>query len=234
MSEAWVGKNLFCPCCGYPQLTHQTNNKPVGDFICDICGEEFELKSKEKKIGKKIADGAYATMVERITSTNNPHLFVMSYSHDFRINDLLLIPKFFFVPSLIEKRKPLALTARRAGWVGCNIIIDEVPQQGRISIVNQSHARLRCDVVEDYKRTKSLQKNSIETRGWLYDVLNCVNRIKSDTFELAEIYNFTPILKDKHRTNNNIEAKIRQQLQILRDNGFLEFLGRGRYRRVIR
>jgi type II restriction enzyme len=30
--------------------------------------------------------------------------------------------------------------------------------------------------------------------------------------------------------NNNVRPKIRQQLQFLRDNGYLEFLSRGRYR----
>lgn len=40
--------------------------------------------------------------------------FVMRYSSDFIVTDLILIPKFFFVPQIIEKRKPLALTARRA------------------------------------------------------------------------------------------------------------------------
>jgi len=39
-------------------------------------------------------------------------------------------------------------------------------------------------------------------------------------------------LKLKHIENKNIEAKIRQQLQFLRDKGFIEFLGRGKYRKV--
>ena len=33
--------------------------------------------------------------------------------------------------------------------------------------------------------------------------------------------------------NNNIEAKIRQQLQILRNKGIIEFLERGHYRKKI-
>ena len=32
--------------------------------------------------------------------------------------------------------------------------------------------------------------------------------------------------------NHNVEAKIRQQLQILRDLGFIEFLGKGQYRKI--
>ena len=48
-------------------------------------------------------------------------------------------------------------------------------------------------------------------------------------FTLADIYNFTTILKEKHPDNNNIEAKIRQQLQVLRDKGYLKFEGKGKY-----
>lgn len=38
---------------------------------------------------------------------------------------------------------------------------------------------------------------------------------------------------EKHMNNYNIEAKIRQQLQILRDKGFIEFSGRGHYKKQI-
>ena len=54
-------------------------------------------------------------MIERITSTRNPDLFVMQYSDNLQVINLTLIPKFFFVPSIIEKRKPLSENARRAG-----------------------------------------------------------------------------------------------------------------------
>jgi type II restriction enzyme len=33
-----------------------------------------------------------------------------------------------------------------------------------------------------------------------------------------------------HPLNRNIRPKIRQQLQVMRDHGVLEFLGQGRYR----
>ena len=35
-----------------------------------------------------------------------------------------------------------------------------------------------------------------------------------------------------HPDNRHVLDKIRQQLQVLRDMGFVEFLGRGRYRSV--
>jgi type II restriction enzyme len=37
-------------------------------------------------------------------------------------------------------------------------------------------------------------------------------------------------LAAKHPENHNIRAKIRQQLQVFRDLGFIEFLGSGEYR----
>ncbi len=49
-------------------------------------------------------------------------------------------------------------------------------------------------------------------------------------FLLSEIYQFENYLKLKHPNNNNIQAKIRQQLQILRDKDFLEFSSRGKYK----
>ena len=100
VTEDWVARNMFCPVCGAPVLGHYEANKPVADFFCDDCKSDFELKSKESKtavIGHKIADGAYTTMIERITSLCNPHLFVMTYAN-WQVNNLLIIPNFFFVP----------------------------------------------------------------------------------------------------------------------------------------
>ncbi len=233
MSETWVGKNIFCPICGNPHISNLDNNMPVADLQCDYCGEIYELKSKQGKIGNKINDGAYATMLERINSSSNPDLFVMSYSKDYQVTDLILIPKFFFVESIIEKRKPLAPTARRAGWIGCNIVFCNVPTQGRIRIIENQKVYDTKEIVENYAQIKRLQTNNLESRGWLMDVLNCVNEINTSNFSLQDVYAFVEQLQEKHINNHNIEAKIRQQLQILRDKGFIEFTTRGRYRKLL-
>lgn len=231
MSECWVGNNMFCPCCGNSRICKLKNNEPVADMKCENCGEIFELKSKQGKFGKKINDGAYSTMLERVTSTTNPELFVMQYSSDYAVTDLTLIPKFFFVPSIIEKRKPLAQTARRGGWIGCNILYSEIPEQGKINIIKNSVVRPGKEVVDDYVRIKNLETRSVKLRSWLLDVLNCVNDIESDEFCLQEVYAYIAILQERHVDNHNVEAKIRQQLQFLRDKGFIEFLGGGNYKK---
>ena len=64
----------------------------------------------------------------------------------------------------------------------------------------------------------------------MLDILNCINKIKSEIFTLQDVYKFADFLKTKHNFNHNIDAKIRQQLQFLRDRGFIEFIGRGKYK----
>ena len=61
------------------------------------------------------------------------------------------------------------------------------------------------------------------------DVLGCVRAIGKVEFTLDDIYAFERRLAALHKNNRNVRAKIRQQLQVLRDRGVLEFLGRGRY-----
>ncbi len=71
---------------------------------------------------------------------------------------------------------------------------------------------------------------NVEAKGWLLDVLSCVEKIKHREFSLNDVYAFEGFLKAKHPLNNNVRAKIRQQLQFLRDKNVIQFLGRGRYR----
>lgn len=233
MSENWVANNVYCPVCGNSQILNLENNLPVADFQCDCCGEIFELKSKCGKIGRKIVDGAYDTMINRITSIHNLNLFVMQYSKDLQVVELAIVPKFFFIPEIIERRKPLSSSAQRAGWAGCNILYSDIPIQGRISIINQQTFCDKYDVINLYKHAKQLQTDSIEKRGWIFDVLNCVNSIEQREFSLSDVYEYSELLQNRHKNNHNIEAKIRQQLQLLRDKGFIEFVDRGKYRKSI-
>lgn len=232
-TENWVANNMYCPRCGNLHIHHFENNRPVADFYCPICKNEFELKSKRGSLDKKINDGAYATMIERITSDANPDFFFMNYSNENQcVKDFILIPKHFFVPDIIEKRKPLAETARRAGWIGCNILIGKVPEQGRVHIIKNGKINDMQSVMQKVNKGKLLDFSDLKARSWIMDVLNCVNNIPMQSFSLAMIYTFTDYLSTKHPQNHNIQAKIRQQLQILRDLGFIEFLGKGQYRKI--
>ncbi|MDO4378245.1 MAG: DpnI domain-containing protein [Erysipelotrichia bacterium] len=234
LTENWVNQNMYCPRCGNKHIKHFENNRPVADFYCPSCNNEYELKSKSGNLGHKINDGAFKTMIERITSNDNPDFFLMSYSkEESKVKDFILIPKHFFVPDIIEMRKPLAPTARRAGWIGCNILIDKIPKQGMIDIISNGEVTDINKVVDKVNRSNQLETKDMSSRSWLMDVLNCVNKISSESFTLDEMYQFENLLHIKHPQNNNIKPKIRQQLQFLRDRGFIEFLGNGKYIKIM-
>ena len=231
MTEAWVGSSIFCPNCGRG-LHGFENNKPVADFFCQSCGEEYELKSKNGAMGERLVDGAYATMLRRLRSNNNPNLFYLAYDHaTSAVRDFLTIPKYFFVPGIIEKRRPLSATARRAGWIGCNIVLKNVPELGKIFYVRDGVTYPKAEVLAKWDRTEfvSLTRNT-EAKGWLLDVLMCVERLNKREFTLEEVYGSERYLQERHPANNNVRAKIRQQLQHLRDRNVLDFIGRGTYR----
>lgn len=235
LTEDWVKRNLYCPICGKEMLNEYESNRPVADFYCESCKSEYELKSKQSsfgKLGKKIVDGAYETMITRITSMQNPNFFFLTYNEDL-VNNFLLIPNHFFTPSIIEKRKPLSDTAKRAGWIGCNINIEEIPESGKIYIVKNNVQIGQEKVIASYERTKTLQTDNLESRGWLMDILICINKIPFDSFSLEQMYAFEKDLKNKHPENNFIKDKIRQQLQNLRDKGFIEFTSRGNYKKIL-
>ena len=231
MTEHWVGSSIFCPNCGN-SLHNFTNNTPVADFYCQTCAEEYELKSKHGSMGSTIIDGAYSTMIERLTANNNPNFFFLTYDKtSYKVRNFLTIPKYFFVPDIIQVRNPLGPTARRAGWIGCNIVMTSIPELGKIFYVQNGIPKRRDEVLERWNRTQFVKKTgNIEAKGWLLDVLVCVEKIKKTEFSLEEVYAFEQYLKTKHPLNNNIKAKIRQQLQFLRDKKVIEFIGRGRYR----
>ena len=56
--------------------------------------------------------------------------------------------------------------------------------------------------------------------------MRCVDKNAHDVFSLDDLYSFEEELRLKHPGNRNIEAKIRQQLQFLRDKGFISFSGK--------
>ena len=112
-----------------------SNNSPVADFLCGACNEEFELKSQKGKFGAKVADGAYKTKCERLAASNNPNLLLMNYDlKSLAVVNLLIVPKHFFVREIIEERKPLAQTARRAGWIGSNIMLSAFRVPGKFTL----------------------------------------------------------------------------------------------------
>lgn len=233
MTEAWVREHAFCPSCGKGIKSYE-DNRPVADFFCRKCQEDYELKSKKNAIGNMIVDGAYDSMIGRLREDNSPSFFLLTYKQPhLEVTNLMVIPKHFFSQVVIEPRKALSPSARRAGWIGCNILMKYIPNSGRIFYVREGRVQPKRSVLNKWKQTLFLRDSKlIKSRGWMVDVMRCADNFGNKEFTLQQMYGFENSLSERHPNNKHIRDKIRQQMQLLRDRGYLEFLGRGRYRLV--
>lgn len=230
-TEAWVHNQVYCPNCGLAKIDKYENNRPVADFYCSSCREEYELKSQKTSFGAKVLDGAFKTMCQRLAGSANPNLMLMNYDlQTLSVKSLCVVPKHFFVREIIEERKPLANTARRAGWVGCNILLNRIPDSGKIFYIRNGEVLPKDAVLDKWRQTLFLRDENVEARGWLIEVMKCVESIGKHEFELDDVYAFERQLNAIYPNNRHVKQKIRQQLQVLRDNGYLEFVSRGAYR----
>jgi len=166
-----------------------------------------------------------------LAADNNPNLFLLNYDLKQRsVLNLFVVPKHFFVRDIIEERKPLAATARRAGWIGSNILLNQIPQSGKIFIVRAGQLVPKDSVLSKWQLTSFLRDQEQEARGWLIEVMKCVEAVGRREFQIADIYAFEDRLSRIYPDNRNVRPKIRQQLQFLRDRGYLDFVSRGYYR----
>ena len=233
ISEHWAADNLFCAACDNNSVSRAPTNTKAIDFSCPRCEAGYQLKAGRHWSERRVPDAGHAAMMAAIQSDRVPNLLVLHYTDQWQVQNLLLVPSFLFNASAIEKRKPLALTARRAGWVGCNILLSAMPEHGKIRIVNSGVIATPSTVRSQYRRLKPLAKLAPTVRGWTLDVLRIVQLLDGPEFMLNDVYTYEHRLQALHPDNRNVRPKIRQQLQVLRDLGMLRFLGRGKYRLLI-
>lgn len=169
-------------------------------------------------------------MITAVGGGTSPNLLVLQYSAAWQVKRLLLVPSFFFAPSAIERRKPLGPNAKRAGWVGCNILLSSIAPEGKLDLINNGIASSPSQVRTQYQQMRPLSQVTMTERGWTLDVLQVVSSFGKRAFTLSEVYSFESHLAALHPENHRVREKIRQQLQILRDLNLLLFLGRGNYR----
>jgi len=229
LSEDWCSRELYCPACDSNKLAQSRANTPAVDFICPTCHQRFQLKSLKKWGLKKIVDAGYHAMLRAIRADQTPNLLVLQYSAGWCVQNLQLIPRVFFTESVIERRSPLGSQARRAGWVGCNILVNQIPEDGRIAIVSDGLPIPVQRVRQEFSRVRRLAELPPLLRGWTVDVLYAIRRLGKSQFSLQELYAFESELRAIHPRNQNVRPKIRQQLQVLRDMGLIEFTRPGNY-----
>jgi len=171
VTEQWADENLFCPSCSSTSVKRLAHNKPAVDFSCPDCRADYLLKSGMRWSERKVPDAGYDAMMTALMSDSVPNLIVLQYTLEWAVRNLMIVPSFFFTPASIEKRKPLASTARRAGWVGCNIVLSAISDFGKIRVVQSGRAASPSDVRRRYDQLRSLGDLPILARGWTLNVL---------------------------------------------------------------
>jgi len=231
MSEAWAAENLYCPCCPSNTIERCRNNREAVDYTCNCCDSTFQLKSSQSHSAARIVDGAFAAMMRAVGKGAAPNLLLLRYDPSrWEVRGLTLIPHFAFTSSCIEKRRALSANARRAGWVGCNILLCNIPSDVRILWVENGVAATPREVRTKFRSMSSLANISPAERGWTLDTLKVVRNVGKREFCLADVYAHAAELQALHPNNRHVCDKVRQQLQTLRNLGFVQFLGQGNYR----
>lgn len=231
ISEIWTRSNVFCPNCG-SNIKNLENNKKVSDFLCEKCLENYEQKASQNKFQGKVISSEYKTIITRLSSKNKPHFFFLHYLvSDYSVNDFFVVPKYFFIPEIVEKRKALSENARRAGWVGSYILFSKIPDSGKIYYIENGKEFSKKEILTKWQKTAFLKDiKKAELKGWILDVMNCIDSLHKTEFVLQDLYAFEEDLKIIHPENKHIKDKIRQQLQFLRDKNYLDFVGSGKYK----
>ena len=200
----------------------------MADFLCDAGSEAYELKSQKARV----VDGAWATMTARLQAQNNPNLLVMRYDRArAQVCDLIVAPKPFFKPEVIERRKPTHPKARANPWVGCNILLGEDPEAGKVAVIREGVALPKTEVIARFRETPFLRAAGAGARGWMIEVLKRVERIGADAFSLNDMYAFEGRLAAIYPGNAQRGwPESWRRLQVLREAGLVVFEGRGRDR----
>lgn len=139
----------------------------------------------------------------------------------------------FLTPWVIEKRRPLSPGARRAGWIGCNIRLDRIPPDGEITVIGAGTAYPKTEVRKRFRRFLPLANLTAAQRGWTTLTLSVIRKLDRSRFSLSDLYSRKMEFSAAYPGNQHIHAKIRQQLQNLRNLGVLRFEGRGEYRLLV-
>lgn len=221
-TQTWVRRELPCLNCSSQPLAPTPENTKSCDFLCSHCKEPYELKSKAGRFTRWVANGDYNTLLTTIESGKAPNLLLLEYDPvRLCVERLQAVHRTLLSPLAVVPRKPLSPAAERAGWRGCNIDLGIIPEPGRVPIVWDGAILPWPSVVGAWSRFDFMIRIRPESKGWLRDVLACVQRLPTSVFTLDEVYGFESALSVLHPSNLNVRPKIRQQLQVLVAQGIV-------------
>jgi hypothetical protein len=158
-----------------------------------------------------------------------------NYEYGVLIKDKALSTKIASDYKSIFRDKELTSTITKSVLDKAAHILESVPKEKKRRFALKEKDLFRKVPEEDLKTdryeggTTSIQAS---LKGWEKDVFDVLNEIDLDVFKLQDVYKYETRLKKRHPRNRFIKDKIRQQLQVLRDLGLVQFLGGGVYRKM--
>ena len=136
--EDLVTKKCSCPKCKKTKtLKRLPENFKCADLICDFCGYLAQVKSANaiyvSPLPSTILGAAWLPQKERMDAAIYfPLFFVLKTPTE---SAIYYLPTDFQSPAIFLPRKPLADSARKAGWQGFRYVLSEIPNGAFVRIL---------------------------------------------------------------------------------------------------
>lgn len=99
-----------------------------------------------------------------------------------------------------------------------------IPSFGKISYIKNNKEVDKKIINYKLGKASAFKKSNLKNKNWKLEILSLIDSIPETIFSASDLYEFIHELEKKHPDNNHIDAKIRETLQQLRDEGYVKFL----------
>ena len=133
--EYYIKSKIRCVRCNDNNFEKCKTNEQSKDLICISCNQKYQVKAKsvtqkqviniKNKKKFKTIGGEYSTTLKNINEQID-YIIILYEKQSYKIINILYIKNENINSVCIIPRKPLSITAKRAGWQGCNILFDNI------------------------------------------------------------------------------------------------------------
>jgi type II restriction enzyme len=94
-------------------------------MVCNGCQQNYQIKTcKKKNFRPKIIGAEYKTTLHNLSKKID--YIILLYDPVTYFIELFYVKNENITPECIIPRNPLSITARRAGWQGCYILLSDI------------------------------------------------------------------------------------------------------------
>jgi hypothetical protein len=127
--ETWAARNVLCWRCNGALIPAPPNTQLL-DAICVKGEHEVQVKAFSGVAGDKITGAAFEPIRKRLSEGVLPDYLLISYD---RPREIVVLAEYIDGEAIIRerviRRRALGVTARRAGWVGAMIDLQDLERK---------------------------------------------------------------------------------------------------------